>query len=89
MSPRETDPKITPQHLSRLAVVYLRQSSLAQVKQNTESQRLQYALTQTAHAYGFQRSPVPTSRAKARGVCSRRSNTASLPASRKASSVAS
>jgi DNA invertase Pin-like site-specific DNA recombinase len=34
-------------------VVYLRQSSMAQVKQNKESQRLQYALTDTAKAYGF------------------------------------
>ena len=33
MSPRDTSSKITPEHLSRQAVVYLRQSSLAQVKQ--------------------------------------------------------
>ena len=58
MSPRETNSKITPEHLSRHAVVYLRQSSLAQVKQNTESRRLQYALTETARAYGFQRVQV-------------------------------
>ena len=37
--------KITRAHHSRKAVVYLRQSSLAQVKHNTESQRLQYAQT--------------------------------------------
>ena len=58
MSPRDTSSKITPEHLSRHAVVYLRQSSLAQVKQNTESRRLQYALTETARAYGFQRVQV-------------------------------
>lgn len=46
--------KITPDHLARKAVVYLRQSSLAQVKQNTESQRLQYALRDSAKTYGFQ-----------------------------------
>ena len=45
--------KITPDHLARKAVVYLRQSSLAQVKQNTESQRLQYALRDNAKTYGF------------------------------------
>ena len=45
--------KITPDHLARKAVVYLRQSSLAQVKQNTESQRLQYALRENAQTYGF------------------------------------
>ena len=45
--------KITRAHQSRKAVVYLRQSSLAQVKHNTESQRLQYALADTAKLYGF------------------------------------
>ena len=47
--------KITPAHQARKAVVYLRQSSLAQVKHNTESQRLQYALKDSASAYGFTR----------------------------------
>ena len=45
--------KITRAHQSRKAVVYLRQSSLAQVRRNTESQRLQYALVDTAKRYGF------------------------------------
>ena len=58
MNPTDTNSKITAEHLSRKAVVYLRQSSLAQVRQNTESQRLQYALTGTAKAYGFQRVEV-------------------------------
>jgi hypothetical protein len=44
MNPHETAQTITPDHLARKAVVYLRQSSLQQVKQNLESQRLQYAL---------------------------------------------
>ena len=48
----ESTAKITPHHLARKAVVYLRQSSLAQVKQNTESQRLQYALKDTAKGNG-------------------------------------
>ena len=50
--------KITPAHQARKAVVYLRQSSLAQVKHNTESQRLQYALKDSASAYGFARVEV-------------------------------
>ena len=58
MNPTDTNSKITAEHLSRKAVVYLRQSSLAQVRQNTESQRLQYALTGTAKEYGFQRVEV-------------------------------
>ena len=33
-------PKITPEHLARKAIVYLRQSTEKQVRQNQESQRL-------------------------------------------------
>ena len=36
------NPKIKPEHLARRAIVYLRQSSEKQVRQNKESQRLQY-----------------------------------------------
>ena len=46
-------PKIRPEHLSRLAIVYVRQSSLGQVEHNTESQRRQYALAETAATIGF------------------------------------
>jgi len=46
--------KITPAHLGRKAIVYLRQSSERQVKENTESQRLQYALAARARALGWQ-----------------------------------
>src|SRR6202163_4029149 len=35
-------PKIKPEHLARKAIVYLRQSSDKQVRENKESQRLQY-----------------------------------------------
>ena len=45
--------KITPAHLARKAVVYIRQSSLQQVKHNQESQRLQYALQERAQTLGF------------------------------------
>ena len=55
MNRNDKTPKLTPDHLARKAVVYLRQSSMAQVKNNQESQRLQYALADTAKAYGFQK----------------------------------
>ncbi len=38
MNQADNGQKITPGHLARKAVVYLRQSSLAQVKHNQESQ---------------------------------------------------
>ena len=46
-------PKITPDHLARAALVYVRQSTLAQVVGNLESQRRQYALADLAKAAGF------------------------------------
>lgn len=45
--------KVTPKHLARKAVVYLRQSSERQVRQNKESQRLQYALADLAREIGW------------------------------------
>jgi DNA invertase Pin-like site-specific DNA recombinase len=48
------NPKVTPAHLSRKAVVYVRQSSPKQVVENVESQRLQYALRDRARSMGFQ-----------------------------------
>jgi hypothetical protein len=46
-------PKITSDHLGRGAVVYIRQSTIGQVAEHTESQRRQYALADSARAYGF------------------------------------
>src|SRR5262245_30006128 len=46
-------PKITPEHLGRGAVVYIRQSTIGQVAEHSESQRRQYALADSARAYGF------------------------------------
>jgi DNA invertase Pin-like site-specific DNA recombinase len=46
-------PKIKPEHLARKAVVYLRQSSEKQVRQNLESQRLQYELAERIRALGW------------------------------------
>src|SRR4051794_7375793 len=46
--------KIRPRHRERLAVVYVRQSTLRQVQQHGESTRLQYALADRARALGWQ-----------------------------------
>ena len=48
------NPKIKPEHLARKAIVYLRQSSEKQVRQNKESQLLQYAMAQRVRALGWQ-----------------------------------
>ena len=47
------NPKITAEHLNRGAVVYVRQSTLGQVAEHTESQRRQYALAESARSIGF------------------------------------
>jgi len=46
--------KIKPQHLSRKAIVYVRQSSTYQVTHNLESQKLQYAMQQRVQSLGWQ-----------------------------------
>ena len=45
--------KITASHLSRQAIVYLRQSSPAQVEHNRESTERQYALAKKACELGW------------------------------------
>jgi hypothetical protein len=45
--------KITASHLARYAVVYLRQSSAAQVEYNRESTERQYALASKARELGW------------------------------------
>ena len=44
---------IQPTHLRRLAVVYVRQSTLVQVEQHSESQRRQYQLADRAQTLGW------------------------------------
>lgn len=44
--------KITATHLERIALIYIRQSSLAQVRENTESTARQYALADDAVRLG-------------------------------------
>jgi len=46
-------PKIKPEHLARKALVYLRQSSDKQVRQNKESQRLQYDVAERMRNLGW------------------------------------
>ncbi|HXW72580.1 MAG TPA: hypothetical protein VEK34_14310 [Methylocella sp.] len=45
--------KITPDHLARTAVVYVRQLIMAQVAGNLESQRRHYDLAGKARTTGF------------------------------------
>ena len=50
--------KVTSSHLERTALVYLRQSSMAQVRENTESTARQYALVEEAVGLGWARQKV-------------------------------
>src|SRR5699024_5995149 len=52
--------KITGERRSRQAVVYLRQSSMAQVREHTESTMRQYALADKAIELGWTREQVVT-----------------------------
>src|SRR6266702_748226 len=53
MTETQYSPKIKPEHLARKAIVYLRQSSEKQVRQNKESQRLQYDVAERMRALGW------------------------------------
>jgi len=53
-----TQPKLTPDRLSREAIVYIRQSTPTQVLHHQESQRRQYGLAQRARELGFHRITV-------------------------------
>ena len=50
--------KITSSHRERVAVIYPRQSSMAQVREHTESTRSQYALADKAAALGWPRTSI-------------------------------
>jgi DNA invertase Pin-like site-specific DNA recombinase len=45
--------KIKPHHLERKAILYIRQSSAYQVSNNTESQKLQYAMQERLRQLGW------------------------------------
>ena len=49
----ETASKVTASHLARTAYLYVRQSTLRQVLNNTESTQRQYALRQRAIATNY------------------------------------
>jgi DNA invertase Pin-like site-specific DNA recombinase len=50
--------KIRPKHLSRRAIIYLRQSTLRQVVENTESTTRQYALAGRAESLGWPKGAI-------------------------------
>ena len=50
--------KIHTQHRERMAVVYIRQSTLQQVERNNESTKLQYALQEKAHSLGWHKEHI-------------------------------
>jgi len=50
--------KVTTAHLAKLAYVYIRQSSLVQVRQHQESTDLQYRLVERAVQLGWPRERV-------------------------------
>jgi excisionase family DNA binding protein len=50
--------RITKRHLERLALVYIRQSTLTQVRENTESTARQYALAEDAARLGWERAQI-------------------------------
>lgn len=51
-------PKVRPEHLSRNALVYVRQSTMAQVRFNQESTQRQYALQEKALSLGWQKENI-------------------------------
>ena len=58
MMQTQSNHKIKPQHLQRKAVVYMRQSTERQVRENLESQRLQRDLQSLARDLGWRRVEV-------------------------------
>ena len=54
----EQNNKITNEHLTRRAALYIRQSSLRQVMENQESTKRQYALRQKAISLGWQEEDI-------------------------------
>jgi DNA invertase Pin-like site-specific DNA recombinase len=53
-----THPKIKKEHLNRSAEVYLRQSTLKQVRDNKESQAYQYKLAERAEEFGWTKESI-------------------------------
>ena len=53
MSPRPVTSKLRPDHLDRRAFIYVRQSTLIQVREHTASAARQYDLVHRAQALGW------------------------------------
>ena len=53
-----SEPKITTAHLRRAAMIYVRQSTMAQISRNRESTARQYDLVARATELGWPRSAV-------------------------------
>jgi len=58
MSTRQQTLKIRPDHLSRQAVIYVRQSTLLQVRENIGSTTRQYDLVKRAHDLGWEQAGI-------------------------------
>lgn len=58
MSSRQLTLKIRPEHLSRQAVIYVRQSTLLQVRDNIGSTTRQYDLVRRAHDLGWEEAGI-------------------------------
>jgi DNA invertase Pin-like site-specific DNA recombinase len=58
MATRPDSPKIRPDHLDRLALIYVRQSTPLQVREHTASAARQYDLTGRAHDLGWPKERV-------------------------------
>ena len=58
MSSKQHTLKIRPDHLSRQAVIYVRQSTLLQVRENTGSTVRQYDLVKRAHDLGWEQAGI-------------------------------
>ena len=56
----ETHQKVTATHLKRNAYLYVRQSTMRQVFENTESTQRQYGLRQRAMALGWPEAQIVT-----------------------------
>ena len=54
----QLNPKIQGYHQDRLAIVYIRQSTLQQVERHGESTKLQYGLVDKAHALGWSKDQI-------------------------------
>ena len=58
MAISRSSPKIRPDHLERPAFVYVRQSTLFQVRENTASTARQYDLVQRAQDLGWSKAAI-------------------------------